>query len=334
MSWLLIIDRNKNVRARQDRRTICANSQIVAIVVTLMALTLVLSACAPRTSSATATAVLDSSTPISPPPREASPRAVPTESEYRMLTYTLMLDNGAGDQMKATFTIGPWLRGSDSAALENAWRQVSGENDMPLVSGTYVPKGGGGEGGLRLNSSQAAYIFGSLALESIPPKKDPADFYNPLDTDPPDSPIAYLQLRDQSAWKKINPTGTSVPYSVPSACSEGKPGGEVCPNPLPGKSRSFATDGLLVYCVAGSCWRYFSLPELDFPRDSFHGDGASSAVPFVIAVPRVFGHDALGWDIEHSEFQFEFPDAGYYGSGSVSPGSGDLSDMVPTEISW
>jgi hypothetical protein len=86
---------------------------------------------------------------------------------------------GHSPEWNVTVEVGPWLKGSDQESLGNAWRQVSGSGDMPLVSGAYGMMSDiirtGSEYDILLSlgrweclaSQEAVYIFGTVTFEDV-----------------------------------------------------------------------------------------------------------------------------------------------------------------------
>ncbi|MCL2667208.1 MAG: hypothetical protein FWF02_05810 [Micrococcales bacterium] len=72
-----------------------------------------------------------------------------------------------------TITVGPWLPGSEPAALDDAWQQVSRRTPVPLTSGKHQELGRSTRGfdplddlpSQCLDSSQAAFLFGTIAFD-------------------------------------------------------------------------------------------------------------------------------------------------------------------------
>lgn len=253
-----------------------------ALVVTLAAISIAVTACTP---TAVAT---------------ASPMRSPTSSAASMAPYetsdtTFTLDNGAGYQLKATITLGPWLQGSDTAALDSAWHQLSGKIGMPLVSGTYRRDYTNNTYSMRLDSAHAAYLFGTITFENLSQGKDPSDFFSTSQTRYPGLPVGGLALDGQS-------------YGNPR------------------------DEKFLFYCASKGC--SWNDPVVDFGLPVFGPDGKSAPVVFVVAVPQVFDPDALV-DLRHADFVFDCADAGGFGgTGGITPGSGANGNPIPTKIGW
>jgi len=210
------------------------------------------------------------------------------------------MQNGRGAELKATLTLGPWLRGSDEGALERAWYDVSGEYGMPLVSGAYPPTGVIKQE-RELDSAAAAYIFGSLTLESVQAGQHGADFFDAFSGEWSVPSQSYLYI-DQH-WTRW--------------------------------SDSFWEAGMLFSCVRRTCNQNIDSPLFTFSDYRFSDNSASSSIPFVAAVPRVFGPDAIGWELHKAKLQFVCPAAGVFDkAGGITPGSGDHARLIPTEVAW
>jgi Arc/MetJ-type ribon-helix-helix transcriptional regulator len=90
--------------------------------------------------------------------REAALRAAISPNA----TYSMTQTDGSGNQQRVTVSIGSWIRGSETAALADAWRIVGGSGPAPLAD----------------LGSDGAYVFGTVALENLTPDFPSENFAN------------------------------------------------------------------------------------------------------------------------------------------------------------
>lgn len=90
--------------------------------------------------------------------REAALRAAISPNA----TYVLTQTDGSGNQQRVTLSIGSWVRGSETAALAQAWDIVGGSGATPLSD----------------LGSDAAYVFGTVTLENLTPDFPSENFAN------------------------------------------------------------------------------------------------------------------------------------------------------------
>jgi len=82
-------------------------------------------------------------------------------------TYTAVRTDASGNKEKVTVQVSEWIKGSDSAGLDQAWSDVGGQGSMPLVDGTSIPSGGEDWGISTFNASESAYFFGTIMIQNM-----------------------------------------------------------------------------------------------------------------------------------------------------------------------
>jgi hypothetical protein len=82
-------------------------------------------------------------------------------------TFDVTYTDKNGYKMKATIKMGDWIKGSETAMLQKAWTNAGGKDSMPLTEGTYYAIDGYGLKWTMIDSSAAAYVFGSVSFTYI-----------------------------------------------------------------------------------------------------------------------------------------------------------------------
>jgi hypothetical protein len=70
-------------------------------------------------------------------------------------THSIIATDDNGNKEKITITIGKWIKGSDTALLDKAWKIVGGTGSMPLTGAFHTENG--------------AYAFGTVSIENMTP---------------------------------------------------------------------------------------------------------------------------------------------------------------------
>lgn len=81
-------------------------------------------------------------------------------------SYSIIHTDGNGLKVKITLKMGKWIKGSDAALVDKAWKIVGGKGSMP-VTGSYNSSmlvGG------NFDSEAAAYAFGTVTIENMTPE--------------------------------------------------------------------------------------------------------------------------------------------------------------------
>jgi len=197
-----------------------------------------------------------------------------------------------------TVSVGPWLKGSDSAELDNAWYQLSGEPTMPLTSGTYDPPAGRSSWSYHLEQREAAYIFGTVKYQNLTPDTDPDDFF----VKSPASVAMYdIYLLGSGYLRPADPF-----------------------SPLDADDIS-----RLFWCINGHCY------DSGKPSDTialpiapqFDGKNTVGPTPFVAAVPRVFSAEFADGDPGFANYRFFVTCAA---DTALPPTGGEIT----TKIGW
>ncbi|MET4160030.1 hypothetical protein [Agromyces sp. PvR057] len=82
-------------------------------------------------------------------------------------TYSIEAVDGNGNAERITLAIGSWVRGDDSALLDEAWASVGGLGTMPLLAGT--------DG---FTAADGAFAFGTVSIENTTPDFPAENFAN------------------------------------------------------------------------------------------------------------------------------------------------------------
>ena len=185
-----------------------------------------------------------------------------------------VFDQAQSPEWRATVSVGPWVRGSDQAGLDDAWSKVSDIGTMPLPSGPYGETGrvtgGVGEYDVSkagkfyacLDSQKAAYIFGTITFEDV------TEFSKPLPDgyERPDYPNSY-EVQDVSL------------ELAPGSGRDGIPSFFGCYERRCGHSKKGRESDEL------------ELPIIHSYSDDNH-EGGAGPHPFVVAVPDAFTSDS------------------------------------------
>lgn len=213
-------------------------------------------------------------------------------------------------EWRVTVSLGPWLRGSDQAGLENAWLQVSGKPGMPLVTGeygklVYLALGHDPTQLACLDSARAAYLFGTVTFEDV---SDPEYVTAERFANPPPYPT-YREIGD------IYLRSPADPGSKERRMLFG------CYGPICGHAKSSTVQP----------WQA-EIPIVPYPsRDE---EGTAGPHPFVVAIPDVFGPQFPDGDPRLSDLVFQVIST----SGGIEPRGADVTGTVgtdiPTQVGW
>ena len=125
-----------------------------------------------------------------------TPETAPTVDLSRD-TYSYVMEDNNGYKTEFTITISPWIKGTETDILNEAWKDVGGDGSMPLSgtisAGQYLGTG-------YFNKETAVYVVGTLTVRDVT-----EGFTN---SGAP-SYLVYLRLRNGSSrsWSSTWPLG-------------------------------------------------------------------------------------------------------------------------------
>ena len=108
---------------------------------------------------------------------------------------TIVVTDSRGYKMQMTIDMGMWVKGSDTKALEAAWKKIGGEGEVPMTSDVnqYVARNG-------------AVVFGRISFQNLSTGFDPTDFAN-------GSTQGGLSLQNTSVQSRIGAMAYAIAYS-------------------------------------------------------------------------------------------------------------------------
>lgn len=107
--------------------------------------------------------------PPTPVPDVVSPEPT-AETAIPLKQVTAVVTDTDGYKMRVRLQIGKWVKGSDSLAIESAWRAVGGTGPAPLTSD--VPSNGWGN----YTAKSSAIFFGNASFENVSAGFPASDF--------------------------------------------------------------------------------------------------------------------------------------------------------------
>ena len=107
----------------------------------------------------------------------AAKEAKLTEAITPKDTHVITATDMNGNKETITIKIGKWIKGSETATLDKAWKIVGGTDSMPLTNSYSDPSnyvGGNGP----FHPESAAYVFGTVTIQNSTPSFSAKNFDN------------------------------------------------------------------------------------------------------------------------------------------------------------